>query len=188
MIELLILIGALLLVAGYIIAIYNGLVQGRVRVNEAWSDITVQMKRRHDLVPNLVSVVKGYASHEKDTLESVIAARSQAVAVDGSPEALAKSENFLTGALKQLFALSEAYPELRANQNFLDLQSELSEIEEHIQMSRRFYNGNVREMNTKVQSFPSNLVANAIGFQNAEFFDLDEAESAAVATAPEVKF
>lgn len=172
------------LVALYVITTYNKLVKGRVNVNEAWSDVGVQMKRRYDLVPNLVETVKGYAGHEKSTLESVIQARNSALANDGSPGQQAKSENMLTGALKSLFALSEAYPELRANESFLKLQGELSSIEEQIQRARRFYNGNVSVLNTMVQQFPSNMVAGQFGISNAEFYEIDEAETA----TPQVKF
>lgn len=178
-------IGILILaVVAFVIATYNGLVRRRVNVNEAWSDIGVQMKRRYDLVPNLVETVKGYAGHEKSTLDAVIKARAAAVANEGTPAEQAKSENMLTGALKSLFAVAEAYPNLKANENFRDLQAQLSEIEEHIQRSRRFYNGNVREMNTMVGQFPSNIVARQFGFSKAEFFEIDEAST----EVPEVKF
>ncbi len=172
----------------YVISIYNKLVGLRVQVNEAWSDISVQMKRRYDLIPNLVETVKGYASHEKDTLEQVIAARTAAVSNTGTPEAQAASENMLTGALKQLLALSEAYPDLKANSNFMDLSNELSKIEEVIQRARRFYNGCVRLMNIAVQEFPSNLVAGWFNFTKAEFFEVDETEMEAIKDVPKVSF
>lgn len=172
----------------YIIGIYNRLVSLRVGVGEAWSDIEVQMKRRYDLIPNLVETVKGYAAHEAGTLEAVIQARNAAVGSTGSPAEQAKSENIFTGALKSLFALSEAYPELKANSNFQALQGELSELEDYIQKARRFYNGMVGDLNTMIQQFPSNLIAGQFGFKNAEFFELDEAESEAVREAPKVEF
>jgi LemA protein len=174
-----ILLGLAVLVAGYVWLTYNSLVSLVNRAREAWSDIQVQMKRRYDLVPNLVETVKGYASQEREVLERVTRARAEAMANDGPADSQAKSENFLTGALKSLFALSEAYPDLKSNQNFLALQTELSEIEEHIQKSRRFYNGNVRGLNIKIQQFPSNLVARQFGFETWEYFELDEADAAA---------
>lgn len=179
-------VGALIIL--YLISTYNRLVGLRVRKNEAWSDITVQMKRRYDLIPNLVETVKGYASHESATLEKVIAARSAAVSNDGSPEAQAQSENLLTGALRQLLAVSEAYPELKADKGFNDLADRLHQIEDHIQKARRFYNGNVRELNMAVQEFPSNLVAGMFKFERADFFELDDDEAEAVKTAPKVEF
>lgn len=176
------LIGLAVLIGIYVMMTYNTLVHMRQRVNQAWSDIDVQMRRRYDLVPNLVETVKGYAGHEKGTLEAVIKARNEALANQGTPAQQASSENILSGALKSLFALSEAYPDLKANQNFQDLQSQLSRIEDTIQNARRFYNGSVKEMNTKVQQFPSNLVARQFAFGEAEFFDLeDEAARAPVA-------
>ena len=181
-------IAIIIILVVYIIKIYNGLVTKRVHVNEGWSDITVQLKRRYDLIPNLVDTVKGYAGHEKSTLESVIAARNSAASNQGSAAEKAGSENILSGALRQLFALSESYPELKANENFAKLQSELSAIEEHIQKSRRYYNGCVREMNTAVQVFPSNIVAGQFGFERATFFELDDAEHEAVQDAPKVSF
>ena len=181
-------LGLVLLVVFYVISIYNRLVQMRQRVAEAWSDIEVQMKRRYNLVPNLVETVKGYAGHEKSTLEQVTAARTAAMNAHGSPAQQAGAENMLSGALKSLFALSEAYPELKANQNFQELQDQLSELEDHIQKARRFYNGNVRDLNTLVEQFPSNLVAGRFGFSQAEFFELDEAEADAVRVTPKVEF
>ncbi|MEE8534628.1 MAG: LemA family protein [Kiloniellales bacterium] len=172
----------------YVVFAYNKLVSLRVRVNESWSGIEVQMKRRYDLVPNLVETVKGYASHEAGTLEKVVQARSEALANQGTPAEQARSENMLSGALKSLFALAENYPDLKANQNFLGLQDDLSEIEDNIQASRRYYNGNVRINNTMVAQFPSNLVARGFDFARAEFFELDETEAAAVRQPVEVKF
>ena len=156
-------------------------------MNQAWSDISVQLKQRHDLVPNLVETVKGYAAHERGTLEAVTQARNAAVAASG-PEAQAKAENMLTGALRQLFALSEAYPDLKANQNFLQLQSDLSDLENKIAASRRFFNNAVQEYNSSIQQFPAVLIASQFGFTSREFFELDEGEAAAVAKPPEVKF
>lgn len=161
------------LVGGYLIALYNSLVKLRVLVDEAWSGIDVQLKRRYDLIPNLVETVKGYAKHEKGTFEEVTKLRNMAMKAD-SPEAKAKLENQLTNTLKTIFALAENYPELKANQNFLDLQNQLSEIEDQIQSSRRYYNGAVRELNTKIQVFPTNLMAGMLGFKEREFFEAEE--------------
>ena len=163
---------------------YNRLVKLRQTVRNAWADIDVQLKRRHDLIPNLVETVKGYASHEQDTLEAVIQARNQAIGASG-PAATAAAENQLTGALRQLFALSESYPQLRAVEGFTELQGSLKEIEEAVQSSRRYYNAVVRDYNTTIEQVPSNIVANAFRFQQEEFFELeDEAERA----VPEVDF
>jgi LemA protein len=188
MIELYIIFGLFVLLAFYAISVYNKLVKYRQHNEEAWSDISVQMKRRYNLIPNLVETVKGYASHEKDTLEAVISARSAAALNDGSIADQSASENILSGALRQLFALSEAYPDLKANTSFQKLQNELSEIEDHIQKSRRFYNGNVRVFNVAVESFPSNIIANMFGFVKAQFFELEEAEADQVKQAPKVEF
>ncbi|GER00478.1 membrane protein [Iodidimonas gelatinilytica] len=171
------LVGVVLL-ALYVASAYNSFIRLRTHASEAWSDIDVQMKRRYNLIPNLVETVKGYASHEKDTLERVIAARNSAMGNQGSPGEQAASENMLSGALKSLFALSEAYPDLKANTNFMRLAEELSEVEDHIQKARRYYNGNVRELNTKIESFPSNLVARAFDIKQRDFFELDEASPA----------
>lgn len=178
------------LIAGavlYGIMVYNQLVSLRERIKEAWSGIEVQMKRRYNLVPNLVETVKGYAKHEAGTFEEVTRARSTAMSNQGSPAEQAASENMLTSSLKSLFALSEDYPELKANENFLSLQSELSVIEDTIQSARRYYNGVVRDNNTKIDQFPSNLVARGFNFIKAEFFELDEEDSAARRPV-EVKF
>lgn len=188
MFELYIFLAIIVALLLYIMGVYNRLVRLRVNKDEAWSDITVQMKRRYDLIPNLVETVKGYAAHESNTLEKVIAARSSAVSNDGRPEQQAASENILTGALRQLLAVSEAYPELKANANFQDLSSKLHLIEDHIQKARRFYNGNVRMLNVAVQEFPSNIIAGWFNFQEAEFFELDEVQTAAVQDAPKVSF
>ncbi|HSJ32623.1 MAG TPA: LemA family protein [Longimicrobiales bacterium] len=165
------------------LVIYNGLVQLKVRAESAWSDIDVQLKRRHDLVPNLVETVKGYASHESGTFEAVVNARSRAMGAQ-SPAARAEAENMLTGALKSLFALAEAYPQLRAAENFGQLQHQLAGIEDAIQNARRYYNAVVRDLNTKIQQFPSNLIARTFGFQEREFFEISDAESA----VPRVSF
>jgi len=166
---------------------YNGLVKLNVRVEEAWSDITVQLKRRADLIPNLVETVKGYAAHEKGVFEAVTEARSAVVnATSQGPAATAKAENQFEGALKSLFAVAEAYPDLKANQNFLDLQSQLVDTEDKIQASRRFYNGGVRDLNTKVQMFPANMIAGMLGFKPREFFEVED--MAAVEKPVEVKF
>ena len=166
---------------------YNGLVKLNVRVEEAWSDITVQLKRRADLIPNLVETVKGYAAHEKGVFEAVTEARSAVVnATSQGPAATAKAENQFEGALKSLFAVAEAYPDLKANQNFLDLQSQLVDTDDKIQASRRFYNGGVRDLNTKVQMFPANMIAGMLGFKPREFFEVED--MAAVEKPVEVKF
>lgn len=165
------------------LVIYNGLVQLKVRAEAAWADIDVQLKRRHDLVPNLVETVKGYASHERGTFEAVVDARSRAMSAQG-PAERAQAENMLTGALKSLFALAEAYPQLRAAENFGQLQQQLAGIEDAIQNARRYYNAVVRDLNTKIQQFPSNLIARTFGFSEREFFEISEAESA----VPRVSF
>lgn len=170
-----------------VIAIYNSLVTLRVRVEEAWSDITVQLKRRLDLIPNLVESVKGYAKHESGVFEAVTAARAATIDAKGVKET-ADAENQLEGALKSLFAVSEAYPDLKANQNFLDLQNELTDTEDKIQAARRFYNGGVRDLNTKIQTFPANVVAGMFSFKEREFFELDEAEQAKADKPVDVKF
>lgn len=156
-----------------VIGMYNGLVRLRVRVNNAWADIDVQLKRRYDLIPNLVETVKGYAGHERDTLEAVIEARNRAMTAQG-PAAKAGAENVLTGALRQLFALAEAYPQLRAVESFTDFQATLEEIEDAIQSARRYHNAVVRDYNTKTQVFPTNLLANAFGFKGREFFTIED--------------
>jgi len=165
------------------VGMYNSLVRLRQQADGAWADIDVQLKRRYDLIPNLVETVKGYASHEKDTLERVVQARSAAMSAQG-PAAKAEAEGALAGALKSLFALSEAYPQLQAAGGFRDLQGSLSEIEEQVAQSRRYYNAVVRDFNTKTETFPSVLVARAFGFLKREFFEVAEAEKA----APKVKF
>jgi len=173
------LLGLLLVIGLYVMVTYNGLVSLKNLVSEAWSGIEVQMKRRYNLVPNLVETVKGYVKHERGTLEAVTQARGEAMSNQGGPAEQAKSENLLAGTLKTLFALSENYPELKANQGFTDLQNELSQIEDQIQSARRYYNGTVRNLNIKIEQFPSNIVAGVFKFIQAEFFELDEADSAA---------
>jgi LemA protein len=178
-----VLIVILLLVVGGVL-LYNGLVGARIRVDNAWADVDVQLKRRYELIPNLVETVKGYAGHERETLEAVIAARNQAVQAQG-PEQQARAENMLTGALRQLFALSEAYPELRAVESFTRLQQSLEEIEDAIQNARRYYNAVVRDYNTRIQQIPGSLIAGPLGFQSRPFFGLeDEAQR----EAPRVDF
>lgn len=162
---------AVLVVGG--IAVYNSLIRSRNRVDEAWSDIEVQLKRRYDLIPNLVETVKGYAKQESSVLENVTKARSEAMQA-GSMEEKLKDENMLSGALKSLFAVAESYPDLKSNQNFLQMQADLTDTEDKIQASRRFYNGTVRDFNTKLQVFPTNLFASMLGFKVREFFDIDE--------------
>ena len=169
-----ILLGVLGILVLWLVAVFNGLVGGRNRVKEAWSDIDVQLKRRYDLIPNLVETVKGYAAHEKEALEKVVQARAQAMGAHSVGEH-SKAENMLSGALKNLFALSEAYPDLKASQNFVELQRELTDTEDKIQAARRFYNSTVMTMNNKVEQFPSNLVAGTFGFKKEEFFELGNA-------------
>src|SRR5437868_609483 len=175
-----------LLVLGAVISMYNGLVNRRIETENAWSQIDVQLKRRYDLVPNLVETVKGYAGHERETLEKVIQARNMAVNATGRAEVV-QAENMLTGALKSLFAVSEAYPDLKANRNFLDLQEELKATENRIGFARQFYNDVVGQYNESLQRFPSNVVGNMFGFRQVEFFNLG-AKAAAVRQAPQVKF
>jgi LemA protein len=152
---------------------FNGLVRSKNRVDEAWSDISVQLKRRYDLIPNLVSTVQGYAAHEAGVFEKVTAARTAAMGAGSMDDKLAK-ENALSGTLKSLFAVAEAYPDLKANANFMQLQSDLTDTEDKIQAARRFYNGNVRDYNTKLQVFPTNLFASMFGFTKKDFFGIDE--------------
>jgi LemA protein len=181
----LIVLAAVALVAVAAIGIYNGLVRLNVQTANAWSDIDVQLKRRHDLIPNVVETVKGYASHERQTLEAVINARNRAVSVQGAgPAERGQAEGALTTALRGLFALAESYPQLRATENFAQLQSTLSQIEDAVQNSRRYYNAVVRDLNTRVQQFPSNIIAGMFGFTNREFFEIPDAEK----EAPKVKF
>ena len=159
----------------YIIVLFNGLVRLRNRVSEAWSDIDVQLKRRYDLIPNLINTVKGYAGHEASVFEKVTAARASAMQA-GTADDKAQAENMLSATLKSLFAVAEAYPDLKANQNFLELQSELSDTENKIQAARRFYNGNVLELNNKIDVFPSNIIAGMFNFTKREFFEVADGE------------
>ena len=170
--------GIAVLAVVWVVAVYNRFVRFVLRTKEAWADIDVQLKRRYDLIPNLVESVKGYVKHEAGTLEKVTAARAAAMDA-GGVEAKGKAENMLSSALKSLFAVAESYPDLKANTNFLELQRELSDTENKIQAARRFYNGNVRDLNTAVDSFPGNVIANVFRFEPREFFALDEADSAA---------
>ncbi|CAN7187436.1 LemA family protein [Neorhizobium sp. LjRoot104] len=181
-----ILIGIIVLVALYVVMIYNGLVKARQMAEEAWSGIDVQLKRRADLIPNLIETVKGYAAHEKGTFEEVVKLRNQAQAVPaGDVAGRAQAEGLLGQALGKIIALAEAYPDLKANQNFSELQASLETIEGEIQMSRRYYNGAARDLNVKVESFPNNLVAGQFGFSKREYFEIENAADRAV---PTVKF
>jgi len=182
-----IIIAVVVVIAIFLWATYNSLVTLRVRVDEAWSDINVQLKRRLDLIPNLVETVKGYAAHESGVFSAVTEARANVINANGVKET-ADAENQFEGALKSLFAVSEAYPDLKANQNFRDLQAELVDTEDKIQASRRFYNSGVRDLNTKIQTFPANVVASMFKFTNREFFDVEETERAAANKPTEVKF
>jgi LemA protein len=182
-----IIIGIVAVLAIALIAMYNALVRLNVRVDEAWSDITVQLKRRADLIPNLVNTVKGYAKHESGVFEEVTKARSAVMDAKGVQET-ADAENMLTGALKSLFAVAEAYPDLKANDNFKHLQEELVDTEDKIQAARRFYNGSARDLNIKVKTFPTNIFAGMFGFKEREFFEVEEAEAAKIAQPTEVNF
>lgn len=186
-IALIAIIAVVVLIGLFFWATYNGLVKLNIRVDEAWSDITVQLKRRADLIPNLVESVKGYAAHEKGVFEAVTEARSAVLSATAQgPAAAAKAENQFEGALKSLFAVAEAYPQLKANENFLQLQNELVDTEDKIQASRRFYNGGVRDLNTKVKMFPANMIAGMLGFKEREFFEVED--MATVEKPVEVKF
>jgi len=182
-----IILGVIVVLALFLWMVYNSLITLKVRVDEAWSDITVQLKRRLDLIPNLVETVKGYAAHESSVFEQVTAARANALNAQGV-KATAEAENQFEGALKSLFAVAEAYPDLKANQNFLELQQELVDTEDKIQASRRFYNGGVRELNTKIQVFPNNMVAGMFDFKSRDFYGLDEAEQKTAEKPVDVKF
>jgi LemA protein len=177
-------LGVLVLLIIFVISIYNGLVRLKVQTDSAWADIDVQLKRRYDLIPNLVETVKGYAAHEKGTLDAVITARNRAMSATG-PADKAQAENVLSGALKSLFALSEAYPQLRAIEGFTSLQNSLSQIEDTVQNARRYYNAVVRDFNTKILQFPSNIFAGMLGFKQREFF---EVSNAAERETPKVSF
>ncbi|NQV00672.1 MAG: LemA family protein [Parcubacteria group bacterium] len=168
-----IIIGVIAIVVFWLIAVYNGLIRLRNRTDEAWSDIDVQLKRRYNLIPNLVQTVKGYAKHERELFENVTKARTAAIGAQ-TMEEHGKAENMLTGALKSLFAVAENYPDLKANQNFLELQRELSDTENKIQAARRFFNGNVRDFNIKIETFPNNLAAGMLDFKKRDFFEVQE--------------
>jgi len=180
----LIVLGILVLLVIFGIGMYNSLVRLKVSCDDAWADIDVQLKRRYDLIPNLVETVKGYAAHEKGTFEAVITARNRAMTATG-PADKAVAENMLTGALKSLFALAEAYPQLRAVESFTSLQNSLSQIEDTVQNARRYYNAVVRDLNTKILQFPTNIIAGMLGFKQREFFEIS---SAAEREAPKVSF
>ena len=185
LIPVLIVVALVAIIGIYLWATYNSLVTLKVRVDEAWSDITVQMKRRADLIPNLIETVKGYAAHEKAVFENVTKARAETLSAQGPADAAA-AENHMQTALKSIFAVAEAYPQLQASQNYLQLQAELVDTEDKIQASRRFYNGGVRELNTKIQVFPNNLIARNLGFSQRDFFEVSD--SAAIAEPPRVQF
>jgi len=187
MLALWIILGIVAIIIIFVWATYNSLVTLRIRVDEAWSDINVQLKRRLDLIPNLVETVKGYAKHESGVFEAVTEARANVINAKGVKDTAA-AENQFEGALKSLFAVAEAYPDLKANQNFLELQRELVDTEDKIQASRRFYNSGVTSLNTKIQTFQANVVAGMFAFKNREFFEVDEAEQAAANKPVDVKF
>ncbi|MCX6764506.1 MAG: LemA family protein [Candidatus Nealsonbacteria bacterium] len=171
------LVGIILVIGVWLAYTFNGLVVLRTRSKEAWADIDVQLKRRYDLIPNLVETVKGYATHEREVFEKVTEARAKAMGA-GSMQEKAQAENMLSSTLKSLFAVAESYPDLKASQNFLELQRELTDTEDKIQAARRFYNGNVRDLNIKIEIFPSNMIAGPFGFKKMEFFELEEAAAA----------
>ncbi len=185
LIVILVIVALVVIIGIYLWATYNGLVRLNVRVDEAWSDITVQMKRRADLIPNLIEAVKGYAAHEKQVFENVTKARAATVNAR-HPRRGGQGREHDAAALKSIFAVAEAYPQLQANQNFLQLQGELVDTEDKIQASRRFYNGGVRELNTKIKVFPNTLFVRSLGFKEREFFEVDE--PAAIAEPPRVQF
>ena len=187
-ISLIVIIAIVAIIGIFLWSTYNGLVTLNVRVDEAWSDITVQLKRRADLIPNLLETVKGYASHESAVFENVTRARAATVSpeVMSHPGLAAKAEGDFHGAMKSLFAVAEAYPQLQANQNFLSLQAELTDTEDKIMAARRFYNGGVRELNTKIKQFPQVLFVRSLGFKEREFFEV--ADAASIAEPPQVKF
>jgi len=184
-----IILGAIAVVVIGIIAIYNGLVNNKVRVDEAWSDITVQLKRRADLIPNLIETVKGYAKHEKGVFEEVTKARANALnAQEKGPKETAQAENVFSEALKSMFAVSENYPDLKADKNFKHLQEELVDTEDKIQAARRFYNGSARDLNIKIKTFPNILIAGPMGFTEREFFEVEDSEAANISKPVGVKF
>lgn len=171
----------------YVIGIFNSLVRLKNRTKEAWSDIDVQLKRRYDLIPNLIKTVKGYAAHEKEVFEKVTETRANAISAKGV-EDQQKAENMLTDALKSLFAVAENYPDLKASTNFLELQRELTDTEDKIEAARRFYNANVRDLNIKIESFPSSIVASIFGYKQMELFEIEESQAEKAKEAPEVEF
>lgn len=186
---ILIVVGAILLILiATIWSIYNSLVKLNERVNEAWSDITVQLKYRADLIPNVVETVKGYAKHEKEAFEGVTAARASVMSAGGDVKKSAVAEDAMSGALGRIFAIAEAYPELKANTNFQQLQQQLQDVEDKIQAARRFYNSGAKELNTKVKTFPTNVFAKKLGFKIRDYFEVTNSEAAKIADAPEVKF
>ncbi len=186
---LLIIVGAVVLLGALYVVLFNGLVTAKQKVKEAWSGIDVQLKRRYDLIPNLINTVKGYAAHEAQTLNQVVEARAKAMAVSSSDKtAQAAAENQLSSTLKSIFALSESYPDLKANQNFLELQTELSETEDQIASARRIYNNNVTAYNVKVHTFPSNVIAKRHNFGEEQFFEVDPSEQTAIKETPKVDF
>jgi LemA protein len=185
LIVVIVLVALVVIIGGYLWATYNGLVTLNVRVDEAWSDITVQLKRRADLIPNLIETVKGYAAHEKGVFEAVTKARAESLTAS-TPAQAADAENHMQSALKSIFAVAEAYPQLQASQNYLQLQGELVDTEDKIQASRRFYNGGVRELNTKIKVFPNTLFVRGLGFTEREFFEV--ADAASIAEPPRVQF
>ncbi|MCU1476542.1 MAG: hypothetical protein JWQ64_1235 [Subtercola sp.] len=185
LIALIVVVVLVIIIGIYLWATYNSLVTLNVRVDEAWSDITVQLKRRADLIPNLIETVKGYAAHEKGVFEAVTKARAETLSAQGPAEA-SVAENHMQTALKSIFAVAEAYPQLQASQNFLQLQAELVDTEDKVQASRRFYNGGVRELNTKIKVFPNNVFAKRLGFTSRDFFEV--ADLAAIAEPPRVQF
>ena len=188
LVVLLVILGVVILIGSFIAGIYNSLVKLDERVNEAWSDITVQLKYRADLIPNVVETVKGYAKHEKETFQMVTEARTAAMGAKTVKQA-AEAEKEMQGALGKLFAIAEAYPELKSNENFLKLQGQLQDVEDKIQAARRFYNAGAKDLNTKIKTFPTNFVNNLIGhFKKRDYFEVEESEKAKIEKAPEVKF
>lgn len=188
LIILIVIIVAIVAVVGFVAGIYNSLVKLNERVNEAWSDITVQLKYRADLIPNVVETVKGYAKHEKETFQMVTEARTAAMGAKTVKQA-AEAEKEMQSALGKIFAIAEAYPELKANENFVKLQSQLQDVEDKIQAARRFYNAGAKDLNTRIKTFPTNIINNMIGhFKTRDYFEVEESEKARIKDAPEVKF
>lgn len=185
---LIIVVVVIVAIVGFVAGIYNSLVKLDERVNEAWSDITVQLKYRADLIPNVVETVKGYAKHEKETFQMVTEARSAVMGAKTVKQAAA-AEREMQGALGKIFAIAEAYPELKANENFVKLQSQLQDVEDKIQAARRFYNSGAKDLNTRIKTFPTNIINNMVGhFKTREYFEVEESEKARIKDAPEVKF